>query len=419
MWTASGSGDRGHCRPEHDAVGFVTIRDLFVGEMDADIADIVAEFYDASVDGSSWQPALKKLAHAFEADACAIIRRDFGTPEAQIAHAFGLDTPAQSAYAKRFAREDVWTGDESRFQAGAAFAGTDITPESALVASSLHREWLGPRGFLHAMFIVLQREGRVVFYLMLLRKAVKAAFAAQEQGHARTLSPRIAAAFRIGSDIARERGERLLAFEALDAMPTGIVIVDRSGQIVHANRFAHAVIAGGEGVVVTDAGVTLERPGHRIRIRDLIAHLDGGRGSSSLVEPITYTLPRYRQQRPLTCLLVGAGSRGERPVPMEGAAAILFIGDPERHVAFDATRISRLYGLSRAEARVAALLARGFRLEEAADALGIAYETVRKHLKQIFVKTSVSRQAELIRMLVTGPAGLALGGTQAAGVDAR
>lgn len=95
--------------------------------------------------------------------------------------------------------------------------------------------------------------------------------------------------------------------------------------------------------------------------------MEGGRGTSSLVEPITYSLPRYHQQRPLTCLLVCTGMRGERQLPAEGAAAILFIGDPERPVAFDATRISRLYGLSRAEARVAALLARGFRLEEAAD----------------------------------------------------
>lgn len=49
---------------------------------------------------------------------------------------------------------------------------------------------------------------------------------------------------------------------------------------------------------------------------------------------------------------------------------------------FDPSRISQLYGLSRAEARVAALLASGYRLEQAAEILGIAYETVRKHLKR-------------------------------------
>ncbi|MBK8177284.1 MAG: helix-turn-helix transcriptional regulator [Rhodospirillales bacterium] len=92
----------------------------------------------------------------------------------------------------------------------------------------------------------------------------------------------------------------------------------------------------------------------------------------------------------------------------DGPAALLFIGDPERPATFDQTRIARLYGLSRAESRVAALLASGYRLEQVAESLGIAYETVRKHLKQIFSKTGTYRQAELVRMLVTGPAGLAI-----------
>lgn len=419
MWIASGSGDQGHSRPDREDVEFLTLRDMIVGEMDSNHSEIVAEFYDASVDGTSWQTALKGLARVFDADACAMVRRDFSSGEGRITHAFGLDSPAQSAYAKRFSHDDLWAAEDARFQTANAFLGTDVVPESDLLSSSLQREWLQPRGLLHVVFIVVQREANVAHYVMVLRKATKAAYAATDLSVARTLTPRLAAAFRIGSDLARERGERLMALEALDAMPTGVIIVDRAGGIVYANHFAHAILASGEGVIVTDAGLTLDRPGHRIRIRDLIAHLEGGSGSSSLTEPIAYTIPRFRQQRPLTCLLVSAAGRGAAVEQVDAAAAILFVGDPERPVAFDATRISRLYGLSRAEARVAALLARGFRLEEAADSLGIAYETVRKHLKQIFVKTSVSRQAELVRMLVTGPAGLALRGTQVIGTDAR
>jgi DNA-binding CsgD family transcriptional regulator len=72
----------------------------------------------------------------------------------------------------------------------------------------------------------------------------------------------------------------------------------------------------------------------------------------------------------------------------------------------DPKRLIRLYGLSRAEARVAALLGQGMRLEEVGQALGLTYETVRKHLKQIFAKTATDRQAELVRTLSLGPAGL-------------
>jgi DNA-binding CsgD family transcriptional regulator len=57
---------------------------------------------------------------------------------------------------------------------------------------------------------------------------------------------------------------------------------------------------------------------------------------------------------------------------------------------------------------VVALLASGQRLDLVAENLGVTYDTVRKHLKQVFSKTGTDRQAELVRMLVTGPAGLRL-----------
>ena len=88
--------------------------------------------------------------------------------------------------------------------------------------------------------------------------------------------------------------------------------------------------------------------------------------------------------------------------------AVLFIGDPERPVDIDPRQLVRMYNLSRAEARVAVLLARGLRLDQSAQHLGLTYETVRKHLKQIFAKTGTDRQAELVRTLVTGPSGLRL-----------
>jgi DNA-binding CsgD family transcriptional regulator len=58
--------------------------------------------------------------------------------------------------------------------------------------------------------------------------------------------------------------------------------------------------------------------------------------------------------------------------------------------------IQRAAGLTRAEARVAARLARGSTLTEIATDLGVAHETVRTHLKRALAKTGTHRQAELV-----------------------
>ena len=57
------------------------------------------------------------------------------------------------------------------------------------------------------------------------------------------------------------------------------------------------------------------------------------------------------------------------------------------------------FGLSEAEARLAAQLASGEALERITAQFGIAKETGRGQLKSIFAKTGVHRQAELVALL--------------------
>lgn len=58
-----------------------------------------------------------------------------------------------------------------------------------------------------------------------------------------------------------------------------------------------------------------------------------------------------------------------------------------------------LYGLTPAEARLSALLARGASLDHASGALGISKETARTQLKGIFSKTDTNRQPQLVALL--------------------
>jgi DNA-binding CsgD family transcriptional regulator len=51
------------------------------------------------------------------------------------------------------------------------------------------------------------------------------------------------------------------------------------------------------------------------------------------------------------------------------------------------------------------LLSRGLSLEQAADQRGVSLNTARGQLKRIFSKTQTNRQAELVRLVLQGPAG--------------
>lgn len=62
-------------------------------------------------------------------------------------------------------------------------------------------------------------------------------------------------------------------------------------------------------------------------------------------------------------------------------------------------RLERLFGLTRTEAELAVLIARGQSPEAIAAARGVHFETVRTQLRRVFKKTETHRQAELARLV--------------------
>ena len=68
--------------------------------------------------------------------------------------------------------------------------------------------------------------------------------------------------------------------------------------------------------------------------------------------------------------------------------------------------LMRLYGLTKTEAKLVQLLVGGSTLDSAAQTLDISVNTARTHLKHVFHKTGINRQAELVHRIETGPAAL-------------
>jgi DNA-binding CsgD family transcriptional regulator len=84
--------------------------------------------------------------------------------------------------------------------------------------------------------------------------------------------------------------------------------------------------------------------------------------------------------------------------PFFGARALLVFSDLDSTSGPRPEALSQTFRLWLAEARLASLLATGISLEQAADELGLAHETVRNQLKAVFAKTATHRQGELVAL---------------------
>lgn len=81
----------------------------------------------------------------------------------------------------------------------------------------------------------------------------------------------------------------------------------------------------------------------------------------------------------------------------------VYVYDPGAKILIDRERLSQLYALSKAEIRVAMEMLSTPDPAEVAKRCFISLHTVRSHLKAIFAKTNSKNQADLVKLLLSGP----------------
>lgn len=384
-----------------------SIRD-FLGSVGTVLTQLVSGFYDASMDPKLWPEVLGKLRDAVHADNAAVVSHDFEAGRGQVDHSVGIDAMFVTAYREFYSRQNVWLQQPEKFtQHGQVFTSQQLADAPAVVDTDFYRYWLRPQNLLHSLIGILDVQGSQVTLVSFARARDKGAFWDDDAEFLLRILPYLRQGLRAGHVFRRVQNNERILLDTLDIMPIGIALLGSSGAVLTANRVARQIIDTEEALYVGSGGLGLKLAAGRFRFRDFLAGSLGGSRGESETDIDSFSVPRDGNRRPITLLVMPVKDRTMGRSDRD-PAAVLFIGDPERPVEIDPRNLIRLYGLSRAESRVAVLLGKGLRLDQAAQHLGLTYETVRKHLKQIFSKTGTDRQAELVRTIVSGPCGLRL-----------
>ena len=86
---------------------------------------------------------------------------------------------------------------------------------------------------------------------------------------------------------------------------------------------------------------------------------------------------------------------------LQRAAALVLIVDARRKAFVDPHLVAAILGLTPAESEVAVSLAEGRDVREIATATGRKESVIRWHLKQIFDKLGIARQAEVAQLVLS------------------
>ena len=178
----------------------------------------------------------------------------------------------------------------------------------------------------------------------------------------------------------------------------GIVQLDGRGRIVAANDRARDLLRTGDGLF-DEGGLLYARTlEDNAKLQGLLARAlprfgGQGAGGSTMVKRSSALLPLVLHVNPV--------GRQETDFHLWPVAALVLVVDPASRTRIDPVVAAAALGLTRMESRVAVLLAEGMSVREVAAATGRGESTIRSHLKHVFAKHGLSRQTELVRLVLS------------------
>jgi len=218
----------------------------------------------------------------------------------------------------------------------------------------------------------------------------------------RILDEHLLQAMQITEKISTINHQQHLLQQAFDRLSDAIFFLGHSNSILIANRAAYALTEAEDGLRALNGTLTACNRPTAAKLRDLVAGI-GASTPDQIKRFEALPIPKPSGGRPLHLLAISAIASLEEQFGtfLSGKPSVLLVvSDPDRQPAPPEDRVQAIFGLTPAEAKLAAALAMGLSPADYAKETGITENTARWTLKQIQAKTDCRRQADLVRLLM-------------------
>ena len=184
----------------------------------------------------------------------------------------------------------------------------------------------------------------------------------------------------------------------LDNPQIGVIHLDRRARILAVNDRARAVLRACAGLSDCGGELQADEPADHVQLVRLLAGAVRGAGaavggSMRLRRRSPTSTPVVVHVKPVPAARLDYGARR--------VAALVLLVEPGRPRRIDPTLVAATLGFTRAESEVAAWLAEGRSVRDIAVATGRKEVSVHWHLTRMYAKQGLSRQAELVQLVLS------------------
>lgn len=354
--------------------------------------DVVEQLYEAAMSPGLLPVALQDLSRWLQCDSYHLI----GWDEAKHAPTINVVSPnldgAELDYSRYFHLIDPRRPYVEKAEEGRIYTCQNVFDKSYVSGSEFYQDFLRKYDARYGMGTCLHKESAVYVNLALNRTASQGEFGAEQVSAASRVSPHLRRALKAAIRLEGVMSAVACGNLALDALDQAIVVVDANLQIKAANRLAQEAFKA-EELAKDRAGFLRRGRSCSIDLQEMV--LDVARGGCPLSEVAYYK----RGEMFAKCLVTVAKARGT----LLGQYFLLSMKFIESPRALPAWYLASLYGLTPAEAMLAAFVSGGGSIPQYVEDQGVSMPTARTHMRRVMEKAGVQGLQPLIALLAALP----------------
>lgn len=374
--------------------------------MEKIVAELKSVIVEAGTNPPLWEALLPTFAKSFPGLKSTIHFEDpVGSPH-RTAFVEGIDHAAVETYGAHFGALNPWNPFWATAAPFHAHVSDDVAPAEAYSDTEFYNDWLRPLGEASsAVGMKILTEGPGFGAISLHFGPRLAGSYNRSLAHVvQEIAGDMRNALALNRRMLRSAPLPASLEVVIEAIDEPAFLLDLSGRLRLQNALAEAMVRR-QALARLDQGGRLE-----------LADQDAGRKLTETLGKAAHPGIRGAGTTPAIWVLRSGSGDVEGFVKVlmlsvsEGAlrgSAYMFPPSrfalvtvyPRTRQAAGIGSLQGAFGLTAAESRLAMRLRSGESLSEIADASGVSRQTVRQHLKSIFLKTGTNRQAELVLLL--------------------
>ena len=364
---------------------------------------ILDVLYDTAIERNSWSNVLAALAEPVDGVTGHLLNWDKQSGLVPHFETFGVEASAMETYASHWVLEDPRAAHHQLCPNVRFFTDEMIVSVQEKKRLAFFNEWEHP--FTAERHIVghrayVSKEREIILSLGF------ADIGGGDSDKALALFKRLSSHFQRAIEIHHLFGRHIIEqtpeLTVMDSLNFGVVFLDELGRPGSYNRVAEKISERGDGLRLSSGGLLARDGQSQSRLDALIRSCRGGHSHGEEPSGGWVSITREHTGEDYSALIIPMPEVNEINL-FSHPRILVLVSDPAGGREDIGCALQYLYGLTDGEVSVCLALAAGQDTSSIADELSVSREAIRFHLKNIYSKTRVKRQGELIRLLLTLP----------------